>query len=156
MIKKPKKDTKLESEGAEFLVLGLMLIEGISCYKAYTNFPGYDLVAYNANTKDIARLQVKSRWATNYDKSFAIKNFNCDFVIHVALNRGYAFGKKSYENDNGVRAPEFYVFPINLVKAHQNKGDKFGKVTISNIPDYLKYKERWSLVQDFLNLSIRE
>ena len=155
MNKKPKKDTKLESEGAEFLVLGLMLIEGISCYKAYTNFPGYDLVAYNADTNDIARLQVKSRWATNYDKSFAIKNFNCDFVIHVALNRGYSFGKKTKENDNGVRSPEFYVFPVDLVKAYQNKEDKFGKVTISNIPGYLHYKEKWTLVYDFLKLKRR-
>lgn len=152
MDKITKKNTKLESEGAEFLVLGLMLIEGIPCYKAYTNFPGYDLVAFNADTKDIARLQVKSRWATNYDKSFAIKNFNCDFVIHVALNRGYSFGRKAKEKDDGVRSPEFYIFPVDLIKAHQNKGDKFGKVTISNIPDYQQYKENWALVHHFLKM----
>lgn len=60
-----RKNTKLESEGAEFLVLGHLLIEGISCYKAYVNFPGYDLTAVNPESRKIARIQVKSRWATN-------------------------------------------------------------------------------------------
>ncbi len=84
-----RQDTKLESEGAEFLVLGNLLLEGISCFNAYTNFQGYDLVAVNPQTKRQARIQVKSRWATNYDRSFPIKNFDCEFVVHVALNRGY-------------------------------------------------------------------
>src|SRR5690348_17990101 len=88
-----RQNTKLESEGAEFLVLGNLLIVGISCFKAYVNFPGYDLVAINPEKSKSARIQVKSRWATNYDKSFPIKNFECDFVVHVALNRGFRFGK---------------------------------------------------------------
>ena len=46
-VKAKRQDTKLESEGAEFLVLGHLLIEGISAYKAYINFPGYDLMAVN-------------------------------------------------------------------------------------------------------------
>ena len=45
--KAKKQDTKLESEGAEFLVLGHLLIESIAAYKAYINFPGYDLTAVN-------------------------------------------------------------------------------------------------------------
>lgn len=92
--KKKKQDTKLESEGAEFLVLGLLLVEGVSAYKAYINFPGYDLTAVNPNTKKVARIQVKSRWATDYDTSFPLKNLDCDFVVHVALNRGYRFSKR--------------------------------------------------------------
>lgn len=27
--------------------MGTLLIEGIFCYKAYVNFPGYDLIAVN-------------------------------------------------------------------------------------------------------------
>ena len=72
-VKPKKQDTKLESEGAEFLVLGLLLIEGIASYKAYINFPGYDLTAVNPETKRVARIQVKSRWATDYDTSFPLK-----------------------------------------------------------------------------------
>src|SRR5438093_173394 len=106
----PKKNTQLESQGAEFLVLGHLLVLGISCYKSYFNFKGYDLVAVNPDSGKVARIQVKSRWATNYDKSFTIKNFDCDFVVHVALNRGYSFGKVTKEKDTGLRAPDFFIF----------------------------------------------
>jgi hypothetical protein len=111
-----RQDTKLESEGAEFLVLGKLLVEGIPCYKAYVNFPGFDLTAINSDAEKIARIQVKSRWATNYDKGFPIKNFGCDFVVHVALNRGYAFGKKSTKSDSGIKPTKVYVLPVDMVK----------------------------------------
>ena len=145
-----RQNTKLESEGAEFLVLGSLLIEGISAYKAYVNFPGYDLTAVNPETRKIARLQVKSRWATNYDKSFPIKNFGCDFVIHVALNRGYAFGKAASENDDGVKPPEFYVLPVDVVRAVQNPRDKWGKVHIPKISNLDDYRGNWILRREFL------
>lgn len=144
-----RQNTKLEAEGAEFLVLGNLLIEGISAYKAYVNFPGYDLTAANPETRKVARLQVKSRWATNYDKSFPIKNFDCDFVIHVALNRGYAFGKQASERDLGVKSPEFFVLPVDVVEAVQNK-DSWGKVPIRKIPNLDEYRENWNLIKDFL------
>ena len=44
--------------------------EELRCYKAHTNFPGYDLMAVNPVTWKIARVQVKSRWATNYGHAF--------------------------------------------------------------------------------------
>src|SRR4051812_46499425 len=97
-----RQDTKLESEGAEFLVLGNLLLDGVSCFKAYVNFRGYDLVATNPESDKTARIQVKSRWATNYDRSFPIKNFDCEFVVHVALNRGYRFGKIPKAEDTGI------------------------------------------------------
>lgn len=146
-----KQNTKLESEGAEFLVLGLMLIEGIPCYKAYINFPGYDLVAFNSSTGKISRLQVKSRWATNYDKSFPIKNFDCDFVIHVALNRGYSFGRKATEADSGIKSPEFYVFPVDVVRNAQYSNSNWGKIRITKINDFHVYKENWKLIKSFLS-----
>jgi hypothetical protein len=145
-----RQDTKLESQGAEFLVLGHMLIEGISCYKAYVNFKGYDLVAVHTETEKIARIQVKSRWATNYDKSFPIKNFDCDFVVHVALNRGYSFGKTAKGEDTGIKPPDFFIFPARLVKEAQNKNSSWGKIRITNIPEYFSYKENWKLIKLFL------
>ena len=63
-----RQDTKLEAQGAEFLVLGNLLIEGITCYKAYVNFRGYDLVALNPESSRTVRIQVKSRWATNWSR----------------------------------------------------------------------------------------
>lgn len=47
----PRLDTKLESTGAEFLVLGNLLLQRIPTYKTYTNMPGYDLIATNPERK---------------------------------------------------------------------------------------------------------
>jgi len=62
----PRQDTKLESEGAEFLVLGQLLIHRIAAYKTYTNMPGYDLVATHPEKNTSAKIQVKSRWRKVY------------------------------------------------------------------------------------------
>ena len=91
--KRTRRDTKLESEGAEFLVLGRLLLQRITAFKTYTNFPGYDLIATSAEKNTSARIQVKSRYNTNWD-GFIIKNFDCEFVVFVALNRGYPRPKK--------------------------------------------------------------
>lgn len=147
-----RQNTKLESEGAEFLVLGNLLIVGISCFKAYVNFPGYDLVAVNPDESRTARIQVKSRWATNYDKSFPIKNFECDFVVHVALNRGYRFGKSPKVGESEVSDPVFYVFPTDVVEAAQIPGSKWGKVRITKISNLESYRGNWSLIANFLGV----
>jgi len=148
--KKKKQDTKLESEGAEFLVLGLLLVEGVSAYKAYINFPGYDLTAINPDTKKVARIQVKSRWATDYDTSFPLKNLDCDFVVHVALNRGYRFGKKKNIKDNGIKPPTFYIFPIDIIaKARNEKG--WNKVQIKKVEKLDSYIDNWQLIKDYLS-----
>jgi hypothetical protein len=39
-----RQNTRLESQGAEFLVLGHLLMLGIPAFKNYTNMPGYDVV----------------------------------------------------------------------------------------------------------------
>lgn len=150
-----RQHTRIESEGAEFLVLGNLLIEGITCYKAYVNFPGYDLVAINPDKARVARIQVKSRWATNYDRSFPIKNFECEFVVHVALNRGYRFGKSVKEGESGAKDPVYYVFPTTIVRAAQNAGDKWGKVTITNIPDYETFRNNWRIIADYLGVQTK-
>ena len=148
--KKKKQDTTLESEGAEFLVLGLLLVEGISAYKAYINFPGYDLTAVNPDTKKAARIQVKSRWATDYDMSFPLKNLDCDFVVHVALNRGYRFSKKNKaDNNGGVKEPAFYVFPIDVMAKARNEIG-WNKVQIKKIENLEAYKDNWALIREFL------
>lgn len=147
--KTKKQNTKLESEGAEFLVLGLLLVEGVSTYKAYINFPGYDLTAINPDTKKVARIQVKSRWATDYDTSFPLKNLDCDFVVHVALNRGYRFGKKNNTKGNGVKPPTFYVFPVNVIAKARNE-EGWNKVQIKKVENLEMYIDNWTLIKDYL------
>ena len=146
---RPRQNTRLESEGAEFLVLGNLLIEGVSCFKAYTNFKGYDLVAVNPETGRAARIQVKSRWATDYDGSFPIKNYDCDFVVHVALNRGYRFSR-TRRADSGRGQPEFYVLPVSAVRAATNPKSAWGKTRLQNISDWESYRNAWHLVVAFL------
>jgi hypothetical protein len=110
-----RRDTRLESEGAEFLVLGHLLVEGIEAYRAYTRYPGWDVMAVNpsSSTDATCRIQVKSRWRTGA-ADFPIKNFDCDFVAFVCLNRG---GLQRNGKPREVKPPEVYVFPVELVRA---------------------------------------
>ena len=143
-------DSKLESEGAEFLVLGLLLVEGIQATKAYTRFPGYDLLAFNPDAGLSCRIQVKSRWATDYDKSFPIKNFDSDFVVHVALNRGYRYRRRV--RLNGREPPRVYVLPTSVVQAARNPNNTWGKVKLNAMPDVETYLDNWDLIRQFLKL----
>ncbi len=138
----PRLDTRLEAEGAEFLVLGQLLLQRIASYKTYTNMPGYDLVATNPESNKSAMIQVKSRWRTGA-AGFPIKNFNCDFVVVVLLNRGSKDGKKE------TFPPKYYVFPVNLIRAAP-RSDKWGKVNLRDIPDYQNYENKWELISEFL------
>ena len=136
-------NTRLESEGAEFLVLGNLLMEGILAYKAYHNFKSYDLVAVNGD-KAIT-IQVKSRYKTDWG-GFIINDFDCDFVVFVALNRGYKKTKKS--GDDGKKTPDFYVFPIDYVKNIERSS--WGKIPKSKLLDFTKYLNKWESISKVL------
>ena len=137
-----RQDTSLECVGAEFLVLGQLLIEGIPAYKTYTNMPGYDLIATSPEKHWAARVQVKSRWSTK-SYSFIIRRFDCDFVVVAKLNRG------TKDRRGLVLAPEFFILPVNVVQeARRDKG--WGKLRFGHIPNLESYKGRWDLIRDFL------
>lgn len=138
----PRQDTKLESEGAEFLVLGQLLLQRIPTYKTYTNMPGYDLVATNPDTNLSARIQVKSRWRTGAP-GFLIKNFDCEFVVVVRLNRGKKGG------GGNILPPEFFVLPVSVVKAVHKPGS-WSKVFFKHISDFEGYRDNWLLIETFL------
>lgn len=139
----PRLDTRLESEGAEFLVLGQLLLARIPAYKTYTNMPGYDLVATNPEANRSAKIQVKSRWRTGAP-GFPIKNFNCDFVVFCRLNRGSKAG------DGKVKAPEFFVLPVDVVRGVWREDDPWGKVFLRHIDAVESYRDRWDLIREFL------
>jgi hypothetical protein len=149
-------DSKFEAQGAEFLVLGHLLIEGIPTYKNYVNAPGYDLVAVNPEANRSARIQVKSRWATDFDGGFLIKNFECDFVVLVTLNRGYRYGKaRNGSVEKGKQAPDFYVFPVEIAKAAVSEKSKWGKAFLRYIDRVEDHKGNWRLVRNFLGMEAR-
>lgn len=139
-----RQNTRLEAEGAEFLVLGNLLMRGIPAYKTYTNMPGYDVIAVNPAANLSARIQVKSRWRSGAD-GFIIRNFDADFVVVALLNRGSRDGRK----DSAASA--FYVLPIAVVADAPRTGG-WGKVAMSRIPDLPLYREAWYLVQGFLQM----
>jgi hypothetical protein len=142
-----RKNTQLESAGAEFFVLGQLLIEGISAYKSYQNFKGYDIIAVNPEENLTARVQVKSRYQTGWD-GFIIKNFDCDFVVLITLNRGYTRPRKN--GDLGKRPPDCYVFPTEYLKSIEVYPGGWGKIAKSKLKDLETYKNQWSLINSFL------
>ena len=148
-----KLDSKLEAAGAEYLVLGHLLIEGIAAYKAYDNNPGYDIVAVLPATNRSARIQVKSRWATDFDGGFLIKNHDCDFVALVALNRGFRYQKRklSLPIDAGRAKPDIYIIPIEAAVAGVYEKSPWGKIFLKRITDSGSYRDNWGIVRDFLN-----
>ncbi len=148
MAEKTRLDTKLESDAAEFLVLGRLLLERVPTYKSYVNYPSYDLVAVNPDKNTSARIQVKSRYRTDWD-GFIIKNFECDFVVFVALNRGYAKTKK--DGENGIKEPEFYVLPVSYVKEVRDPKNAWGKIVRNRLKGIEQYRDEWNQVKEFLN-----
>src|SRR4051794_18389660 len=141
-----RRNTRLESEGAEFLVLGHLLIEGIPAHKTYSNLPGYDVVATWPETNRSARIQVKSRWATDAG-AFLINKFECDFVVLVRLNRGYRYSgttKRSLPSDD----PEFYVLSAADAQAiTTSKG--WGKI-VWHKEAFESHRPRWDIIRHFL------
>jgi hypothetical protein len=96
------------------------------------------------------RIQVKSRWATDYNKAFPIRKFECDFVVHVALNRGYRHRRKIQLD--GRQPPKIYVLPIEVVRKTQDPNSSWGMVHLKNVPNVEQYVDRWSLIRNFLRL----
>lgn len=161
--KAPKKrasnaENRLRSEGAEFLVLANLLIRDIHATKAYTNFPAWDVLATNPKTGTQARVQVKSRWATD-SGNFLVKNFDCDFVVLVYLNRGYNFGKRT-RKESGLRDPEFWIFPTSHLEQLIETGKVSGRLGASYsfrkskmLNQGGEFKDRWDLIESFLTKS---
>ncbi len=152
-------DSRLEQEGAEFLVLAHLLLEKIEAHKAYTRYPGYDIVALNRITNRQCRVQVKSRWATDYNRTFPLKGSpDCDFVVLVALNRGYRYEKPRRRTvapevplaPDGRSSPRYWVFPKDIVIAARNPSSKWGIVPLSNISELNQYENAWRLISDYL------
>ncbi len=108
------------SLGAEHLVIGHLMRRNILAYKAPPYNEGYDLICIHPDprksTKKI-RIQVKSRYQTDSDRAFPVKerSFGAfDYVIIVFLNNGYYYRKKPIRD--GFSEPEFYTLPLGFIK----------------------------------------
>jgi len=130
------------SAGAEFLVMGHLMRRNILAYKAPPNNEGYDLICIHPNPRhqpkngEVAqvRVQVKSRYATDCDRGFPVKEASLDafdFLIVAFLN----IGKFSGRNDGttGEQEPEFFTLPQSFIKEHHDATSTWQKVRLRNL-----------------------
>jgi hypothetical protein len=118
---------------AEYLAIGQLMRRNILAYKAPPNNQGYDLICIHpepAESTKAVRVQVKSRYQTDSDRAFPVKEKTFgyfDYLIVVFLNIGF-FYRKMGQLD-GVQQPEFYTLPAAFIKEHHyNPVSGFQKV----------------------------
>jgi hypothetical protein len=110
------------SLSAEYLAIGHLMRRNILTYKAPPNNEGYDLICIHPDPKRSTRairVQVKSRYQTDSDRSFPVKEktFGAfDYLIVVFLNIGYFLGRSGKEG--GKQPPEFFTLPLSFIEQH--------------------------------------
>jgi len=137
------------SLGAEYLVMGYLMRRNILTYKAPPNNEGYDLICIHPNPKKSSgqiRVQVKSRYQTDCDRAFPVKErtFDAfDYLIVVFMNIGFFYRKKP--TIEGCLDPEFYTLPNDFIRSnHHIVESGWEKVKTKNI-DIDQYKNEKGL-----------
>lgn len=127
---------------SEYLVMGYLMRRNILAYKAPQNNEGYDLICIHPNPRHTpknqelaqVRVQVKSRYATDCDRGFPVKEASFDafdFLIVVFLNIGKFSGKN--DGSQGEREIEFYTLPNQFIRQHHNKSSSWQKVRLKAV-----------------------
>ncbi len=126
MAAKPAHRLPVVSHGAEFLVIGYLMRRNILAYKAPPNNEGYDLICIHPNPRKASRqirVQVKSRYQTDCDRAFPIKEKSFesfDYCVVAFLNIGF-FYKPNRKCLDGKTDPEFYTLPRSIVQKYHKK-----------------------------------
>ncbi len=159
-LKKPKYlRFPVVSQAAEYLTMGYLMRRNILAYKAPPNNEGYDLICIHPDPKRVTkqvRVQVKSRYQTDSDLGFPIKDRTfaaVDYVIAVFLNIGY-FYTRGVAAREGLEDVDFYTLPVNFVKKHHRKVKSgFDRLRTADL-DLRKYHNERGLEQIARDLEI--
>ncbi len=138
------------SAGAEHLVMGYLMRRNVLAYKAPPMNEGYDLICIHPDPRHRpkkgelpqVRVQVKSRYATDCDRGFPVKEESLDafdYLVVAFLNIGnFARGGNG---STGLREPEFYTFPNKFIRKHHRKGAVWQRVLLRPLRDEIdEYK----------------
>lgn len=152
------------SLSAEYLVMGHLLRRNILTYKAPPGNEGYDLVCIHPDPrhrlrkgqKAQLRIQVKSRYQTDCDRGFPVKEQSIDafdFLVVAFLNIGKFFGRN--DGSTGWAEPEYYTFPAKFIREHHDKRSSWQKVRLRGLDEqiaHLKNEKGFELIAQALGV----
>jgi len=142
MAKKDFLRLPVVSASAEYLVMGFLMRQNVLAYKAPPNNEGYDLICIHPDPRhqlkgnEVAqvRVQVKSRYATDCDRGFPVKEVSLDafdFLIVAFLNIGKFYGKN--DGSTGSQEPEFYTLSNEFIRLHHDPSSTWQKVKLRKL-----------------------
>lgn len=142
MVKQEFLRLPVVSAGAEYLVMGYLMRRNILTYKAPPNNEGYDLICIHPNPRhqpqkgELAqvRVQVKSRYATDCDRGFPVKEASLDafdFLVVAFLNIGKFFNKN--DGSSGEQEVEFFTLSNEFIREHHDASSTWQKVKLRTL-----------------------